>query len=215
METHLHISSSSGTTLEIPSWVWGLTKSFRAWQYVVKRLCCFQRPKTCRDDSKWRHLQSRAWVLSFGWLGAVGSFLTCSTWEEKYGSPFSSSLSLVFSKAWQRLKWWNGRPCHGCSTWRNSWTSARCTWGIDASSFGEVAEAIRSVMLNLWLESDSSCTGLQVALRCSIRFFLPVKRRGSRGKAPWFIALHPRHSGPWHTALFKPLSMKRRSSMVK
>ncbi len=208
METHLHISSSSGTTLEMPSWVWGLTKSFRAWQYVVKRLCCFQRPKTCRDDSKWRHLGSRAWVLSFGWLGAVGSFLTCSTWEEKYGSPFSSSLSLVFSKAWQRLKWWNGRPCHGCSTWRNSWTSARCTWGIDASSFGSV-------------ESDSSCTGLlklsdgKISAPKQYQIFSSGETEGLLGQGPWFIALHPRHSGPWHTALFKPLSMKRRSSMVK
>ena len=87
METHLHSSSSSGTTLEMPSWVWGLTKSFRAWQYVVKRLCCFQRPKTCRDDSKFRHLGQGVWLV----------WLTWSCWSFKKYHHFSSSLSLAMS----------------------------------------------------------------------------------------------------------------------
>ena len=88
METHLHISSSSGTTLEMPSWVWGLTKSFRAWQYVVKRLCCFQRPKTCRDDSKFTR----------GLVGLVDLELLRAS---RNISHFSSSLSAALAMSSQ------------------------------------------------------------------------------------------------------------------
>ena len=84
---------------------------------------------------------------------------------------------------------------------------------------------------NFWLESTrqgktyhwlklpqafwSSRSLREFSTKAASDFFLPVKRRGLLGQGPWFIALHPRHSRPWHTALFKPLSMKRWSSMVK
>ena len=107
----------------------------------------------------------------FRWPGAVGSFkkyhpflfkpfsspgnvfklamafcFIATNLEKKVSSCNTVPLTCHFP--YFQLKQSKGGPCHGCSTWRNSWTSARCTWGIDASSFHGLAEAIGSVMLN-------------------------------------------------------------------